>query len=177
MMLGLDSAEQPSSDSAVVCRETARPLEPAGRDERRRAAQRLIRVYAGLAAANSLNPVPGLDLGIDAGILTALHHAISNLYGLPTELAQPQACFLSMLQPITLRAAPTLTGNAVGAIFRRLGLECIGRETTKWLPLVGTAISATIGYQIVRRYGEQLLQECESAAGELPELVQLPEAA
>jgi hypothetical protein len=72
---------------------------------------------------------------------------------------------------------PTFTGNAVVAILQRLGLECISRETTKWIPMVGTAISATFGYQIVYRFGEKLLEECESATRESPAVGQLPRAA
>lgn len=165
-MFGSVSSRERLSSPAVGCRQ-----------EKRQAAERLIRFHAGLAAANSLNPVPGLDVGVDAGILTALHHSITRLYGLPTEPAQSPVCFLSILQPITWRLGPTLTGKVVGALLRQIGLECIGRETTKWLPVVGTAISATIGYQIVSRYGEKLLQECESATTETPELAQLPQAA
>ena len=160
------------------------PPGPSPDGDREQAAKRLIRTYARLAAVNSLNPIPGLDIGIDAGILTALHHSITSLYGLGKEPApgsekqsKPQDGCLSILPALTLRLFPSLTGTAVIAILRQLGAEFIGRETTKWLPLVGTAISATIGYQIVYRFGEKLLEECESAVRETPGVAQLSQAA
>ncbi len=162
---------------------------PTSREEKQQKAQQLIRIYAGLAVANSLNPIPGLDVGVDAGILAALHHSITTLYGFPNEPGvtgitppQPKDCFFAVLQSITRRLAPSWTGKAAGAILRQLGMESVGRETTKWFPVVGTAISATIGYQIVYRFGEKLLAECEAATTERPEtetpaIEQLPQAA
>jgi hypothetical protein len=139
-------------------------------EEKRQAAKRLVRMYAGLAAVNSLNPIPGLDVGIDAGILAALYHSITANYGLATEQAQTlskqvkrQGYVSPVLQSINERCCSTLTRNALAAILTRLGGECIARETTKWFPVVGTVISATVGYRVAYRFGEKLLEDCESA--------------
>jgi uncharacterized protein (DUF697 family) len=193
MMIRLFSPTDPASGPIVACRESDRQTEPpqdnhcrqsAHMEEKRQAAKRLIRMYARLAAANSLNPIPGLDVGIDAGILAALHHSITANYGLAKEQAQtlgkkpkPQGYLFPVLQSITERFGSTLTRDAIAAILKRLGAECVARETTKWFPVVGTVISATVGYQITYRFGEKVLEDCECAARGNARVEQLSKAA
>ena len=38
---------------------------------KREAAEKIVGIHAWLAAANALNPIPGLDIGVDVGLLDA----------------------------------------------------------------------------------------------------------
>jgi predicted GTPase len=49
---------------------------------KREAAEKVVGIYAGLAAANALNPVPGLDISVDVGILTRMARYVISTYGL-----------------------------------------------------------------------------------------------
>jgi hypothetical protein len=40
-------------------------------------------------------------------------------------------------------------------------------STSKWVPFVGTLVSAGLGYQLTYRFGDQLIDDCESAAKEV----------
>src|SRR5262249_3933586 len=50
--------------------------------KKREAAEKLVGIHTGLAAANALNPLPGLDVSVDLGILTAMNRYIISTYGL-----------------------------------------------------------------------------------------------
>src|SRR5262249_9441724 len=48
---------------------------------KREAAEKIVAIHAGLAAANALNPVPGLDVSIDVGILMTMIRYVISTYG------------------------------------------------------------------------------------------------
>jgi hypothetical protein len=156
-----------------VAEAVAQPTE-ASLAEKRRQAEMVVETYAGLAAANAFNLVPGLDVGIDVGIVAAMAQSLVATFGLRREqidALQWQAAIRTSeyqaLQQIAERFTPYLAGKLVSTALAGLGLECLARETSKWLPLVGTVLSASIGYRMVHRLGEQLLNDCEVAAREV----------
>jgi predicted GTPase len=142
--------------------------------EKRQAAKKIVGVYAGLAAANALNPIPGLDIGVDVGLLTTMSRQVISAYGLrpeQIESLQGQANVRSVvykgLREVAERFTPYLTEKFVIAALRRLGMKVTIRNTAKWVPLVGTAVSAGIGYHLAQRFGQGLIDDCESAAEEI----------
>jgi hypothetical protein len=48
-----------------------------------------------------------------------------------------------------------------------MGWQAAARTTTKWVPLVGMVVSASLGDQLATALGDQLIGECEAAAKEL----------
>lgn len=139
--------------------------------QKRVAAEKIVGVYAGLAAANALNPIPGLDVGVDVGLLTTMARRVISTYGLrpeQIESLQKQANLRTVvykgIHQIADRFTPYLTEKFIAVALRRLGTAVMVQNTAKWVPFVGTAISAGIGYHLAYRFGEQLLDECETAA-------------
>lgn len=138
---------------------------------KRSAAERVVGVYAGLAAANALNPIPGLDVSVDLGILGAMARYVISTYGFaPDQVnalkgnAQLRAAVLKGLQEVADRFTPYLTEKFIIAALRRMGMETFVKNSSKWVPFVGTMISAGIGYKLTYHFGEQLIDDCESAA-------------
>ena len=141
---------------------------------KREAAEQVVGVYAGLAAANALNPIPGLDVGVDLGLLRAMTGYVLSAYGLsPEQVASLQgqarlrAAVLQGVRQAAERFTPYLTEKFILAVLRRMGGKVLLKNTSKWVPFVGTLISAGLGYQLTYRYGEQLIEECEAAAREI----------
>jgi hypothetical protein len=141
---------------------------------KREAAEKVVGIYAGLAAANALNPVPGLDISVDVGILTRMARYVISTYGLrkdQVEALQGQlhvsAAVIRGVREIAQRFTPYLAEKFVAAALRRMGAEVLLKNTSKWVPFVGTLVSAGLGYQLTYRFGEQLIDDCESAAREV----------
>ena len=138
---------------------------------KREAAEKIVGIYAGLAAANALNPIPGLDVSVDVGLLTTMARQVISTYGLrkeQIESLQGQAKLRTVvyrgIHQIADRFSPYLTEKFMLAALRRAGVEVMVQNTSKWVPIVGTAISAGIGYHLASRFGKQLIDDCEEAA-------------
>ena len=142
--------------------------------QKRQAAEKIVAIHAGLAAANSLNPVPGLDVSVDVGILMTMSRHVVATYGFSEEQVEALkrqtttlAAVLRGTQMLANRFAPYLTRKFVLAALGRMGWKAAARTTTKWVPVVGTLVAASLGYKLASAFGEQLIDECEAAAREL----------
>lgn len=142
--------------------------------KKRQAAEKVVGVYAGLAAANALNPIPGLDIGVDIGLLTRMARYVISAYGLRKEQvealqgdAKKRTYAYKALHEVADRFTPYLTERFVLSALRRVGVKAAARESAKWVPVVGTLISAGLGYQLAAHYGSKLIQDCESATKEV----------
>jgi predicted GTPase len=145
--------------------------------KKRSAAEKVVGIHAGLAAANSLNPIPGLDIGVDVGILTAMSRYVIATYGFtPDQIdalksqAKLRATVTQAIREIGERLAPYLTERFILAVLRQMGMEVALRNTSKWVPFIGTLVSAGLGYKLTYHFGEKLLEDCEAAAREIAKL-------
>jgi predicted GTPase len=143
---------------------------------KRGATERIVGVYAGLAAANALNPIPGLDVSVDLGILGVMARYVIGTYGFaPDQVkaiennAQIRAGVLKGLQEVAERFAPYLTQRFILIALERMGMEALVKNSSKWVPFVGTMVSAGLGYKLTYHFGEQLIDDCESAARQMIE--------
>jgi predicted GTPase len=143
---------------------------------KRAATERVVGVYAGLAAANALNPIPGLDVSVDLGILGVMARYVVGTYGFAPEQvkaiennAQIRAGVLKGLQEIAERFAPYLTQRFILIALERMGMEMLVKNSSKWVPFVGTMVSAGLGYKLTYHFGEQLIDDCETAARQMIE--------
>jgi predicted GTPase len=141
---------------------------------KREAAEKIVGVYAGLAAANALNPIPGLDISVDIGILQAMSRYVISAYGLRPEQvasllgeAARRKWAYQAVREIADRLTPYLTEKFVVAALRRAGLSVAVQSTAKWVPFVGTLVAAGVGYRLAYHFGEKLLDDCEAAAREV----------
>ncbi len=161
--------DQPASPAEAPSPPTDGPL-----DDKRKAAEKVVGTFANLAAANAFNPVPGLDVTIDLGILTAMTRSLTDVYGLTAaqaaaleKQARTRTFGYPAVQQVLERLAPRLAERALALTLPRIGLELLARETTKWLPVAGSMLAAGIGYRMVHRLGKELSAECESAVKEV----------
>jgi predicted GTPase len=137
--------------------------------KKRAAAEKVVGIHAGLAAANALNPIPGLDVSVDLGILAAIStYGFSNdqVDALKSQ-ANMRATVTQAIREIGERFAPYLTERFILAALRSMGMEVALRNTSKWVPFIGTLISAGLGYKLTYHFGEKLLADCEAAAKEI----------
>ncbi len=124
--------------------------------------------YAALAsAANGINPVPGLDVSLDLTVLMKLFKEIRDSYGLTED-------FLTNLKASSIPAVGRLANNVIKYAAKEGLLMLLksfaGRQTvkalSKYIPFVGQAVAAGIGYAITSNAGSSYLDNCHELAEE-----------
>ena len=83
------------------------------------------------------------------------------VYGSAAEaLAAPCDVLVEYTHPDSAKA------NVVTAL-ERMGIETFVKNSSKWVPFVGTMVSAGVGYKLTYHFGEQLIDDCETAARQM----------
>ncbi len=130
----------------------------------------LIARKALLAAAASAVPLPGLDWAADAALLSRLIPQISAEFGLSVTQIEHLA---PQKRERIQKAASTLGALLVGrlvtrdllvALARHAGVRLTAKQATKYVPIAGQAISATLGYAALRALGELHIKDCVRVA-------------
>ena len=103
--------------------------------QKREAAEKIVGIHAGLAAANALNPIPGLDISVDLGILATMNRYVISTYGLTQDQIQAmknqaQICATVMrgLQEVADRFTPYLTESFPGHGTEEHGHGSVGAQ-------------------------------------------------
>ncbi len=158
-------------------------------EKKREAAESIVYVYAGLAAANGLNPIPGTDILLDIGLLQKMTQQVIAEFGLQRDqlanLAKAQVGPANL--DFMLDAARTVLGRLVeGSIvsfFKETSTEAakqVTRKTgktavrygSKFAPIIGQLVSAGIGFSTAYYYGQFLLDDCEKALAKIVERIE-----
>ena len=125
-----------------------------------------------LSAGNAFNPIPGLGLLTDIGLLLKLSRDLIAIYGLTNEqldyevrLHLKSKAWGHQLKRRTLKALESLlTSKGIVAILRRFGYALETKELAKWLPYAGQAIAAVTGYRLASSYAQEAMAKCEAQA-------------
>lgn len=132
-----------------------------------------LRVYAGLSAANGLNPVPGMDIATDLTLMVKLGREIAHIYGLTSNqfdyikrLLGPKA-IPSLLAKIAQFGAKYLAKEGILLVLRKIATRTTAKHVSKWIPFVGPLISTRIGWKATFILGEQLVDEAEDLARDI----------
>lgn len=137
----------------------------------RAACLQMIRRRAMLSAAASFVPIPGASLITDTAVLVSLIDDINEKFGLDKhsikELApgKKALAYQLMTRAGGMLAARFSTSRLLGLILQRAGLRLGVVEATRYAPIVGQAISATIAYLVLtgitRKHVDQCMQLAE----------------
>ena len=135
-----------------------------------RRSRKLIARKALLAAAASAVPLPGIDWAADAALLSRLVPQISAEFGLSVtqvETLAPQQ--RERIQKAATTVGALLVGRLVTrdlliALAKHAGLRLTTKQATKYVPVAGQIISASLGYAALRALGEQHIKDCVKVA-------------
>lgn len=136
--------------------------------EKRASCEKYVAMAAGASALNGLNPIPGSDIAVDISVLLKLFREIRSNYGLTEN-------FLDELKNSSIPAVTDLANSVVKYAVKEgillLLKRFIAQETiksvTKYIPFVGQAIAASIGYTITSNAGDTYLKECHDLAEQI----------
>ena len=143
--------------------------------------RKLLHRKALMAALAGATPVPGLDMAVDAALLSRLIPQISSHFGLGDEQ-------IARLSPAK-RAKVQNTVNMLGGVLigklitkdvvlrgaKALGVRLTAQQASKYVPIAGQAVAAALGYATLRYLGEQHLRECVRVAHEAGLALPLPD--
>lgn len=140
--------------------------------ERRERAEKLIHNKSLMSSAAAVVPIPGIDVTADMKIMTDIIEEINAEYGLSHK--QVSGYTDEMKQKIVLSAAKTgsdfigkkITTGLVTVLFKTLLRREVLKQS-KWVPVIGQAVSGTISYYMMKRLGKAHIDKCEKVARSL----------
>jgi small GTP-binding protein len=141
--------------------------------KKRQSAEAVVSRYALVSAANGFNPVPGLDISVDVGVLTVMASKVISAYGLREDQLEfgPRkkltAGTIKVIREVTKPVTEYLAKEGIMLVLKRLGGEMPGRSVAKWVPLVGQAVASYLGYKLTISFGMQLIHDCEKVTKEV----------
>ena len=115
----------------------------------------------------SVVPIPGLDFGVDIKLMRDIIEDLNKLYGLDHK--QVNSLGDDTKQRIFSAAAiqgsqfiGKKVSNAILKVVIRDVAKRAAAKQTKWFPVVGQAISASISFYFMKKVGEDHMKKCES---------------
>src|SRR5690606_29027587 len=136
--------------------------------------RQLISRRAPLSAAAAVVPVPGVDVGTDVAILTKVIPIINARFGLTAsdvDALSPELKKLVVVGGTSMGlglVGRVLSTDRIINILVRLGAKKLaGKYGAKYVPLIGSAISASISFVVLRKVGNQHIEECYEIARRL----------
>jgi len=132
---------------------------------KKNACEKYVSLAAATAAVNGVNPVPGLDVSLDLAVLMKLFSEIRDCYGLDED-------HLSDLKKSTVPVVSRLANNVVKyaakegllMLLKRYAGKQVAKSLSKYIPFVGQAVAAGIGYAITSNAGASYLDDCHELA-------------
>ena len=107
--------------------------------------QSVLKKYALMGAANGINPIPGVDVGIDAGICLKLMMDIRSRFGLDSSMEAKLRKY-EILLPLVKKVFDYATKEGVVILLKSVGKKYLGKNAAKYVPLIGQGIAAAAGY-------------------------------
>lgn len=135
-------------------------------------AKKIVSRYSLLAAANGINPIPGLDISVDIGLLIKMGNDVKGIYGLSAENQDFNLEFLGKKKAALIATkALQFTTKYIGKesimlLLKKAGAVIATKTAAKWIPFVGQAIAATAGFLLTSSIGSNMISDAEKVAKE-----------
>ncbi|AWT48766.1 DUF697 domain-containing protein [Psychrobacter sp. YP14] len=132
--------------------------------------EQLVKKRAKYSAGAAIIPVPFMDVAIDAGILTQLLPEISERFGLISEresaidLDAKEVHWNEMKNRAVDFAGLMATRGVVKKTVQGYGGRIVAKQVTKFIPLGGQLVAATMGYMIFKKIANDHINECYKIA-------------
>ena len=125
--------------------------------------QGVVGKYALAGAANGINPIPGLDVGVDAGICLKLMAEVRQRFGLSESSAWKLRQY-EILLPLVKKVFDYATKEGVMLLLKSVGKRYLGKTAAKYVPFIGQGIAAAAGYAMMKYFGKVYIEDCYQLA-------------
>lgn len=115
--------------------------------------------YATMGALNGLNPMPGVNVGVDVGICLKMMADIREEFGL-TEAMRVQLQSYEMLVPLLNAVFSRATQAGVSVLLKELLRDTTSHTVLSLIPVIGQGISAALGFVVIRKLGNNYVDDC-----------------
>lgn len=135
-------------------------------------ANKIVGMHSALSAVNGVNPIPGLDVGVDISLLTRMGVHVRDIYCLGEE---QQHFIMELLDKnnakvLTAKAlqfsVKYLGKDAIMLLLKRAGATVAAKSASKYFPFIGIAISSTVGFFLTSSIGKDMVKDAEAIATE-----------
>ncbi|MET1114231.1 MAG: hypothetical protein ABWY08_04640 [Comamonas sp.] len=155
-----------SNDAAQDVSSAVAPERQASIEAAAQRSRKLLHRRALAGAVVSSIPVPGLDWAFDAALLSRLMPRISREFGLSAE--QIDALEPSRREGVQKAVAVVgsvvigklVTREMIVRLVQKVATRMAAKQLGKFVPIVGTAAAAAMGYAALRFLGEQHIRDC-----------------
>ena len=152
--------------STIESTEMLTPAREAQIDAAALRSRQLLHRRALVGAFVSSIPIPGLDWAFDAALLSRLMPRISQEFGLSA--AQIDALEPSRREGVQKAVAVVgsvligklITREMIVRLVQKVATRMAAKQLGKFVPIVGTAAAAAMGYAALRYLGEQHIRDC-----------------
>lgn len=145
-------------------------------DQVRTHCKKMVSKQALLSAAAAVVPIPGVDVSTDVAILLQLIPKINEKFGLsPKQIDQLSPDLQKMIVVGGTSLSVGLLGKVITPqriiqLLQRIGLKKLtGKYAAKYIPVVGMVVASSISYVVLRKVGQQHIDECYNIAKQLIE--------
>ncbi len=126
--------------------------------------KREVYIGAALSAVNGFNPIPGADLAIDLSALAGLLVRIRSHYGLSDARLERYLQYAPAVKALTDKILKYATREGLLLLLKRFASRQMEKQVTKFIPFVGQAVAASVGYGITLQVGFEFLDTCHELA-------------
>lgn len=139
----------------------------------KRECQALVKKRAKISAGVAVIPIPFFDVAVDASMLTMLLPEISERFGLLEDRVaaidlESRAVHWSALKDRTVDFAGLMaTRGIVKKTIQGFGGRIAAKQVTKFIPLGGQLVAATMGYTIFKKIATDHIEECYKLAKDI----------
>lgn len=117
------------------------------------------RLAAGL---NGANPIPGLDIGVDIAVYLDMFQDVRKAYHIEKDDLQRFS-----VMPVVRQVLELATKSGLLLLLKNFAGKVMVQKVSKYIPFVGTAIAAGIGYKLCEYAGGTYIEDCDEAAGKI----------
>lgn len=132
--------------------------------------QKMVRSRARVSAGVALVPIPFFDVAVDAGLLSLLLPEITAKFGLienandTSKLASKEDRLLDMKDRAVNFASMMAVRGVVKQTVQGFGGRILAKQVTKYIPLGGQIVAASLGYIIFKKVADAHINECYELA-------------
>ena len=130
----------------------------------------MVTTRASLSAGAAIVPIPVADIGADVALLLEMIPLINRKFGLSPEqidTLDPQVKKIILVAITSIGSemvGKLITKQLVLQILKRIGIRVATKSVAKYVPILGSALSASISFGAMKMVGNSHVDDCYEVA-------------